>query len=53
MIAEESLRDKESLCDLHTRLHEALKCYYELRGKNYTLYIQQVSEHAVGTLKNF
>ena len=31
-IAQEGLRDKETLCELHTRLHDALKCYYQLRG---------------------
>jgi len=32
LIAHDSLKDKENLCDLHTRLHEALECYYQLRG---------------------
>lgn len=32
LIAHDSLVDKENLCELHTRLHEAMKCYYQLRG---------------------
>jgi len=32
LIAQEKLSDKENLCELHGRLHEALKCYYQLRG---------------------
>lgn len=32
VIAQDALQDKQTLCELHTRLHKALKCYYELRG---------------------
>jgi len=32
VLAQETLKDKKNLCELHARLHEALKCYYHLRG---------------------
>ena len=54
LLANEQLKDAENICDLHARLHEAMKSYYKLRGtqtKMALLRFQEMSDESNGQIQ--